>query len=198
MRFRARRPGVRFLYSDNGTNFVGAEREIRQEVEAWNAATREELRMNAIEWSFNPPHSAHRGGIWERLIRSAKKHLSFVLQQDNLHIEALATVLAQTEYVMNSRPITYVGNDPQDELALSPMHFLCPGIFACAGDEILPPSPPDACPLRYTWQQSRALVDSFWRRWRRDYVASLQARPKWRKEEQSLVVVVDEVIGERV
>ena len=62
MRFRARRPGVRYLYSDNGTNFVGAEREIKEEVEAWNVSTSKELQVRGIEWSFNPPQSAHRGG----------------------------------------------------------------------------------------------------------------------------------------
>ena len=131
------------------------------------------------------------------MIRSAKKHLATLLQQDNISIESLATVLAQTEFVMNSRPITYVGADPKDELALTPMHFLCPGVVACAGDSILPPFPPDAGALQYTWHQSRALVDGFWRRWRRDYVAALQARPKWRKEEENLevgdiVLLVDE------
>ena len=57
--------------------------------------------------------------------------------------------------------------------------------------------PPDAVALRYTWRQSRALVDGFWKRWSRDYVAALQARPKWRKEEKNLevgdiVMLVDE------
>ena len=109
----------------------------------------------------------------------------------------MATVLAQVEFVMNSRPITHVGGDPDGESILTPMHFLCPGVFAASGVEILPPSPPDVNALRYTWRQSRALVDSFWKRWSRDYVAALQARPKWREGEESLsiddcVLLVDE------
>ena len=153
--------------------------------------------MRGVEWTFNPPVAPHRGGVWERLIRSAKKHLAFVLQKDNLSIETLATVLAQVEFVMNSRPITHVGGEPGGESVLTPMHFLCPGVFAATGAEILPPSPPDANVLRYTWHQSRALVDGFWRRWSRDYVAALQARPKWREVEENLsvgdvVLLVDE------
>ena len=40
-------------------------------------------------------------------------------------------------------------------------------------------------------------MGGFWRRWRRDYVAALQARPKWRLEEENLkvgdiVLMVDE------
>ena len=52
----------------------------------------------------------------------------------------------------------------------------------------MPPTPPDAACLRYSWRQSRALVDSFWRRWTRDYVSALQARPKWREVEPNLAV----------
>ena len=128
-----------------------------------------------------------------------KKHLAFVLQQDDLNIETLATVLAQAEFVINSRPLTHVGADPRDENVLSPMDFLCPGVFAGSGSDFLPPAPPDALVLRYSWRQSRALVDGFWRRWSRDYVSSLQARPKWRSEEESLkvgdiVLMVDEQV----
>ena len=183
---------MRRLFSDNGTNFVGAEKEMRVEISEWNEKAREEMRMRGVEWTFNPPLAAHRGGAWERLIKSAKKHLAFLLQQDNIHVESLGTVLAQTEYVMNSRPITYVGEDAGGEAILSPMDFLCPGVRAAAGDEILPPSPPDENALRYTWRQSRALVDGFWKRWSRDYVAALQARPKWREVEKNLAV--DDVV----
>ena len=76
-RFCARRPGVRRIYSDCGTNFTAADKELKAEVEAWNASTSHDLHVRGIEWSFNPPTSPHRGGTWERLIRSAKKHLVF-------------------------------------------------------------------------------------------------------------------------
>ena len=198
-RFRARRPGVRRLWSDCGSNFVAAAKDLKAEVEAWNSSTSRELQVFGVEWTFNPPAAAHRGGVWERLIRSAKRHLSFLVQQDNISIETLTTVLAQVEFTMNSRPITYVSGDPGCERALTPMDFLCPGVVSHSFDDILPLSPPDAEVLRYSWHQSRALVDGFWRRWSRDYVAALQARPKWRQEEANLkvgdvVMLVDEQV----
>ena len=199
MRFRARRPGVKYVYSDNGSNFSAAEKEIRQEMETWNSSAAEEMRMHGVEWKFNPPLGQHRGGIWERMVRSLKKHLTFVVQQDDLHIKGLATVLAQAEFVINSRPLTHVGADPRDVNVICPMDFLCPGVFAHSHDDILPPSPPNETCLRYTWRQSRALVDGFWKRWSRDYISALQARPKWRKEEENLktgdiVLLVDEQV----
>ena len=188
MRFRARRPGVRSLYSDNGSNFVAADKEIRSAVEEWNRSVAAELAMEGLEWSFIPPHAPHRGGVWERLVRSAKKHLSSVFQEDGFHIEVFSTVLVKAESIINSRPLTRVGDGVDSDRPLTPMHFLCPGVYLHSGDELLPPSPPDESVLRYSWKQSRALVDGFWKRWSRDYVSALQARPKWRSSEVDLVV----------
>ena len=162
--FRARRPGVRKLFSDNGSNFVAADKEMRREVEAWNAATTEELHLQGVEWSFTPPASPHRGGVWERLVRSAKKHLAFLLHEENVHIETFSTVLAKAEYVINTRPLMRVGADPGGDFALTPMHFLCPGVFVGSCDEVFPPSAPDGEVLAHSWKQSRSLVDGFWRR----------------------------------
>ena len=187
LRFHARRPAIRHLFSDNGTNFTASDKELRAEMESWNLSASPEMQMVGIQWTFNPPVAPHRGGVWERLVQSAKRHLAFVLQQDNLHIENFATVLAQAELAMNSRPITYVSDEPGIH-ALRPLDFLCPGIYASSGCDIVPPSPPDAEALKYTWRQSRSLVDAFWRRWRRDYISALQARPKWRSAEKDLVV----------
>ena len=118
-------------------------------MEAWNLSARPELRLTGVQWTFNPPVAPHRGGVWERLVQSAKQHLTFVLQQDNLHIETFATVLAQAEMAMNSRPITYVGDEPGVH-ALRPIDFLCPGVYASSGCDLVPPSPPDVEALHYT------------------------------------------------
>ena len=67
-RIHSQRPGVWHLFSNNGMNFVAADKELRAEVVAWNASTSRELQLQGIEWSFNPPVAPHRGGVWERLI----------------------------------------------------------------------------------------------------------------------------------
>ena len=187
LRFQARRPAIRHLFSDNGSNFTAAEKEIHAEINAWNLSALPEMRLTGVQWTFNPPVAPHRGGVWERLVQSAKKHLAFVLQQDHLHIETFATVLAQAELAMNSRPITHVSDEPGVH-ALRPIDFLCPGVYTSSGCDLVPPSPPDADALRYSWRHSRALADAFWKRWRRDYVSALQARPKWRRVEDELKV----------
>ena len=60
--------------SDNGTNFVGAAKEMRDCINAWNQSDIENsLAQKEIKWKFNPPGAPHFAGIWERLVRSCKK-----------------------------------------------------------------------------------------------------------------------------
>ena len=55
-RFLNIRGGVKQLRSDNGTNFVVAERQLREALERWNQNQIEEhLRQTGVEWIFHPP-----------------------------------------------------------------------------------------------------------------------------------------------
>ena len=79
---------------------------------AWNSsATAEVLQLRGIEWKFGPPNTPHWGGVWERLVKSAKKHLGALLSKDNLDVETFATVLVEVEGIMNRHPLTYVSSD---------------------------------------------------------------------------------------
>ena len=62
MRFQSRRPGLKVLYSDNGTNFKGADNELKKAVSSWNNAKLiTELQLRGVEWRFGPPHMPHAG-----------------------------------------------------------------------------------------------------------------------------------------
>ncbi|XP_063068882.1 uncharacterized protein LOC134460379 [Engraulis encrasicolus] len=67
---RQRRGQVVRIQSDNGTNFIGAERELREALSSLNQTQIEgALRQQGVKWSFNPPAASHFGGVWERVIR---------------------------------------------------------------------------------------------------------------------------------
>ena len=73
-RFVARRGQVRVMRSDNGTNLVGGERELREAMQDWNTYRIETfLQQKNITWLFNAPGASHHGGSWERLIRSSRR-----------------------------------------------------------------------------------------------------------------------------
>ena len=141
VRFTSRRPGVRQIYSDCGTNFKGAEAELKRAVEGWNSTRKGEERIKGLEWTFNPPLAHHRGGVWERMIKSTKKHLVTVIGKETIESDVLSTVLTQIEGIVNYRPITHVSADPRDVGALTPMQILCPGVTITASANILPPGP---------------------------------------------------------
>ena len=55
-RMIAKRGKPRGFLSDNGTNFVGADRELRDCLDNWNKGEiQDEMAQEAIEWHFNPP-----------------------------------------------------------------------------------------------------------------------------------------------
>ena len=78
-RFIARRGKPHTIYSDNGTNLVGGERELREGIERWNQdQITDALSQRNIEWVFLPLASLHMGGAWERLVASVKLALRVV------------------------------------------------------------------------------------------------------------------------
>ncbi|GFV74016.1 DNA double-strand break repair Rad50 ATPase [Trichonephila clavipes] len=106
-RFSARRGAPRHIYSDNGTNFVGARRKLDEIRKLWlslptNEAISYYLSKSSIDWHFIPPSSPHFGGIWESGIRSVKFHLKRVLGETILTFEELTTLLTQIEGLLNS------------------------------------------------------------------------------------------------
>ena len=75
-RFSCRRGYPTDVSSDNGTNFVGADREMREGVRRLNSSTLQAaLLRKEVNWHFNPPAASHQGGIWERMIRAIRKVL---------------------------------------------------------------------------------------------------------------------------
>ena len=66
-RFIARRGQVSELRSDIGTNFVGAERELREAIKGWNLAwIHETLLQKEIKWVFNPLSGVHTTEVYGR------------------------------------------------------------------------------------------------------------------------------------
>jgi len=84
-RFICRRGQPKELRSDNGTNFVEGERELRVAANKWNMnKICCFLQQKSIDWQFNTPTASHVGGVWERQIRSIRRILSVLLKEQSI------------------------------------------------------------------------------------------------------------------
>ncbi len=103
-RFVARRGTPHELYSDQGTNFKGGERELSEAFTAMQPTLQNQLARQKIQFKFNPPGAPHFGGLWEREIRSLKSALNVILGAQHVAEEVLSTVLTEIEGILNSNP----------------------------------------------------------------------------------------------
>ena len=126
-RFIARRGRCALLTSDCGTNFVGADKELRnlfQQASSQGSEIAKQLAEDGTEWRFNPPAAPRFGGIWEAAVKGVKFHLKRVIGETLLTFEEMSTLLVQIEACLNSRPLTPLTDDASDLTALTPGHFL--------------------------------------------------------------------------
>lgn len=197
-RFVSRRGPCTDLYSDCGTNFVGANKELQilynRSKSSIPVEITDRLAANGTKWHFIPPASPNFGGLWEAGVKSTKYHLKRVMQNRILTFEELTTLLAQIESCLNSRPLCPLSSEPTDCNALTPAHFLVGEPTLCVPDEDLLDVNIDRL---NRWKAIEKLKQHFWRRWSNEWLCKLQARPKWLKLTQNpkigdLVVVIDE------
>ncbi|XP_072400346.1 uncharacterized protein [Diabrotica undecimpunctata] len=126
-KFIARRGIPSIIYSDNGTNFVGANNHLtllRKYFSIQPHVFHEFLASQNITWKFIPPRSPHWGGLWETSTKSAKSLLIKITGNSVYTFEQFCTILAQVEAVLNSRPLFPLSTDPLDLQPLTPGHFL--------------------------------------------------------------------------
>ncbi len=102
-RFIARRGEPKEIWSDNGTNFVGAVAEMKRSIQQWNQTQiHQHLLQHEIAWHFNPPKASHMGGVWERQIRTVRSVLAGLGGSHALDDEGLLTLLTVVEGIVNS------------------------------------------------------------------------------------------------
>lgn len=183
-RFISRRGKPICMYSDNGTTFVGAHRQLRELYDFVNSEQAQTeikhyLREQGTSWSFIPPYAPHFGGLWEAAVKSAKYHMSRVVGQAHLTFEEMSTVFCEIEAILNSRPLTQLSSDPNDLTYLSPGHFLVgSALNSIPSQDLL-----DVNENRLTrWQRIEQVRQHFWQRWSVEYLHSLQERSKWKKD----------------
>ncbi|XP_043498669.1 uncharacterized protein LOC122521972 [Polistes fuscatus] len=126
-RFTSRSTTPSALYSDCGTNFFGAEAQLKR---CFIGSSPGHLKFSALlaqdntQWHFNPPAAPHMSGKWEAAVKSLKFYVERTVGDTLLTYEETSTLLAQIEAILNSKPLEPLSDDPEDTTVLTPGHFL--------------------------------------------------------------------------
>ncbi|XP_044755080.1 uncharacterized protein LOC123314032 [Coccinella septempunctata] len=196
-RFTARRGICETLYSDCGTNFMGADATLKtmfSKASSQNQVIAELLLKEGTNWCFNPPAAPHMGGKWEAAVKSFKYHLARATKDQSFTMEELITLLTQIEAILNSRPLEPLSDDPEDCSALTPGHFL----IGTALNTVPEPSLEDLSTSRLSrWQLIQQRTQQFWSKWSTQFLQRQLSISKWHHPAHdikvgSLVLLTDE------
>ena len=181
-RFVSRRGLPSVIHSDNGSNFLGASKELVQAYKLLEDSTTQEkvaryLTDKIITWKHIPSRSPNFGGLWEATVKSFKTLFKKAVGSLILNFEEATTILTQTEAILNSRPLHPIDTLPDNGVdVLTPGHFLIGRPLTA-----LPPlntTTGKSTSLR-RWNHIQKVNDEFWVRWSGEYINHLNKTRKW-------------------
>ncbi|UYV84963.1 hypothetical protein LAZ67_X004128 [Cordylochernes scorpioides] len=165
-RFVARRGCPAVIYSDNGTNLVGLRNEL--------------YRVNfGVKWKLNPPAAPWWGGWIERIVGLTKKLLRRLLGKRVVNYEEMVTILENCERVINARPLTYIAEDNDDLVPLTPEMFLREP--RAEGEIDLNEF---RCNFGKSYEKRKRLLKDFRKRFRSEYLGLLVHHDNRKKQRQ--------------
>lgn len=177
-RFFTIRSPVKQLRSDCGTDFIDASKELGLNTKiSTEPSMKVFLKDRDCTWVFNQPHSSHMGGSWERMIGVARRILDSLMAHvgpQSLTHEVLTTFMVEVATIMNAHPLVPVSSDPDSPLILMPATLLTQKVGTS-------PTPQEGFGEKdkQQWRQVQILANSFWHRWRKEYLSTLQSHQKW-------------------
>ena len=163
-RMMARRGVSTIIYSDNAKAFKAAPELLNKH-----------FGHVAPRWDYIAPRAPWRGGWWERLNKSLKSALRRSVGRLSLSRTELETVLHETEACINSRPLTFVGDELESASPLTPAHFLigrCPFTPSCVQDTLFAADIERSDLLQFQ-EVRQEILDKFWVVWSTEYIRNL-------------------------
>ena len=131
---------------------------------------------------MNPPSAPHFGGAWERLVQMIKRVFLLNLGSARLSRDLFITIVAETERLLNGRPLTHVNSDIADDLTLTPNHFHLGRSFVFTPSAAFSDQPTSKLSAK-CWRLVKEKMGCFWRRLLKEYAPTLIRRTKWSQPE---------------
>lgn len=189
-RFFSRRGVPSDIYCDNASTFKCADAELSKLYKAYNSKEHQAnvqafSAEKGINFHFIPCYSPIVGGLWESNVKVTKYHLKRTVQKALLTYEQLNTVLCEIEGILNSRPLLPMSSDVNNVSYLSPGHFLIGTSLNSYPERDVTNIPSNR--LKF-WELCSSMKQCFWKSWYKQYLNTLQCRPKWRNVKPNLTV----------
>ncbi|XP_074612412.1 uncharacterized protein LOC141866777 [Acropora palmata] len=149
------------MLNDNGSQLVGAERELREMIRGWDVEQLKEFNAEkGMKWQFATPAAPHQNGCAEALVKSTKIALKRAIGEQVLTPFEFYTCLLEVANLINQRPVGRIPNDPDDG------SYLCPNDMLLGRSSSTVPQGPfqETNNPRHRAEFVQKIVDSFWRR----------------------------------
>ena len=170
-RFTARRGIPGLMVSDNAKTFKSAAHLIQKVPESPEVA--KAFPRLQVKWKFDLEKALWHGGLFEWLIKSAKRCSKKMIRKSTLMYEVLLTVTTELEAVQNSRLISYVSTEDLDE-QLTPSHPLMGFRVLFTRPTTWPDYDESLNDLTHWMKHFLTTVQNFWKRWKMEYLHELR------------------------
>ena len=172
-RFVFRRGLPQTIYTDNGTNFVAVDSDLKAAYALLDTPpTKQKVAVyraeHTVTWKRIPARAPNFGGLWETAVHSDKRLLKKATYNLSLTFKEFDTVMTQVEAILNNRPVVPLETPAEDRTGpLTPGHFLI-GTALCS----LPNNLTSRKPTRH-WNLLQKTTEKFWQRWSSDSLRQL-------------------------
>lgn len=170
------------IYSDPGSQLVGAETEIRTMWQQMDKASLYKVSTgNGLSWIFGPADSPWNQGAVELLVKSANQCLKISMNEKRLSPSQFITACYEVANILNVRPIGTLPSEDSEINMLTPNTLLL-GRAHSANPGHLDTTPSTLKSLRLV----NSVVEAFWLKCTELYAPSMVAQRKWYQGDRQL------------
>ena len=174
------------IYSDQGTQFVGASNELKEILRGMSWEQIKDLGWpeQKIEWRFSPPDAKWYNGATESLVKSVKRALNAAVGENVMQFSELQTCMFEAAEMVNARPIGLHPNSPDEEV------YLCPNdLLLGRATNHVPQGPfKERCSDRHRFDFVQSIAAAFWKRWTSEVFPNMVVQKKWHTESRNIAV----------
>jgi hypothetical protein len=175
------------ILSDNFSTFISEDKELQDWVRHVDSDWFIDAEQAGIKWHLTPPLAPHHGGIYETMVKAAKRALKSIQTDRNLDMDEFRTLVSRATALINGRPIKRIVDNVSTRI-LTPNHFLIGNLGGAVTTEKLTPL--------NRWKLINSLQHELWEDFESHYMADLKRLRRWKivRPEVELDQIVLELI----